>query len=92
MRLGSLFQILCRVVPWQLRRPVPRDAMLWHDAEFQIMLRELRYLPIQRSRHLSCEMRVLSESRQHQYAQRVPTATEDRSFLPPPTPLNAHVE
>jgi hypothetical protein len=34
------------VVPWQIRRPGAQDVTLLHDAEFQIMLRELRYPPI----------------------------------------------
>jgi hypothetical protein len=43
---ASLFQVLWQVVPWQLRQPAARDVTLLHDAEFQIMLRELRYPPI----------------------------------------------
>jgi hypothetical protein len=42
----SLFQALWLVVPWQMRRPVTRDVTLLQDAEFQILLRELRYPPI----------------------------------------------
>lgn len=49
MSLVSSLQALCHVVPWQLRRPTVMDAKLWQDAEFQVTLRELRYLPIRRS-------------------------------------------
>jgi hypothetical protein len=49
MRLVSLIQVLYHVVRWRVRRPAMRDIMLWHDAEFQILLRELRYAPIRRS-------------------------------------------
>jgi hypothetical protein len=48
MRPVSLVQALWLVVPWQMRRPVTRDVMLLQDAEFQILLRELRYPPIRR--------------------------------------------
>jgi hypothetical protein len=44
----SLFQALWLVVPWQMRRPVTRDVTLLQDAEFQILLRELRYPAIRR--------------------------------------------
>jgi hypothetical protein len=54
MRFLSLLQVLCHVVPWRVRRRVVRDLMLWHDAEFQILLRELRYPPLRRS----CDSRV----------------------------------
>jgi hypothetical protein len=40
---------LFNVVPWQLRRPAVREVTLLHDAELQIMLRELRYASIRRS-------------------------------------------
>jgi hypothetical protein len=63
MKLVSLFQALCHVVPWQVRRPAVRDVTLWHDAEFQIMLRELRYAPIRRSCDSSGKQRGLSGSR-----------------------------
>jgi hypothetical protein len=53
MRAVSLFQALWRVVPWQIRRPVARDVTLLHDAEFQILLRELRYPPIRQLRDTS---------------------------------------
>jgi hypothetical protein len=42
----SLLDALRHLVPWQIRRPALRDVALLHDAEFQIMLRELRYPPI----------------------------------------------
>jgi hypothetical protein len=48
MRPVSLVQALWLVVPWQMRRPVARDVTLLQDAEFQILLRELRYPPIWR--------------------------------------------
>ena len=50
----GLLQALWHVVPWQLRRPAARDVTLLHDAEFQILLRELRYPPIR----LSCHARM----------------------------------
>jgi hypothetical protein len=46
VRPVSLIQALWQVVPWQIRRPGAQDVTLLHDAEFQIMLRELRYPPI----------------------------------------------
>jgi hypothetical protein len=48
MRSVSLVQALWLVVPWQMRRPVARDVALFQDAEFQILLRELRYPPVRR--------------------------------------------
>jgi hypothetical protein len=60
----SLFQALCHVVPWQLRRPTARDATLWHDAEFQVLLCELRYRPKQGSYDCSADKQVLSQSRE----------------------------
>jgi hypothetical protein len=53
MRPHSLLEALWQVVPWQTRRPVARDVTLLHDAEFQIMLRELRYPPIRQLRDTS---------------------------------------
>jgi len=46
MKSVSLFDALFHVVPWQMRRPAARDVTLLHDAEFRIMLHELRYPPI----------------------------------------------
>jgi hypothetical protein len=46
MKSVSLFEALFHVVPWQIRRPVPRDVTLLHDAEFRILLHELRYPPV----------------------------------------------
>ena len=46
MRPVSLLQALWQVVPWPIRRAGSQDVTLLHDAEFQIMLRELRYPPI----------------------------------------------
>ena len=46
MRPVSLLQALWQVAPWQIRRAGSQDLVLLHDAEFQIMLRELRYPPI----------------------------------------------
>ena len=46
VRPVSLLQALWQVVRWQIRRPGAQDVTLLHDAEFQIMLRELRYPPI----------------------------------------------
>ena len=63
MRLVSLFQALCHAVPSDVRRPTMEDTTLWHDAEFRIMLSELRYLPIRRSCDSSAE-RLLAGSRQ----------------------------
>jgi hypothetical protein len=37
-----------------MRRPVTRDVTLLQDAEFQILLRELRYPPIRRLYRESC--------------------------------------
>lgn len=65
MRPTSLFEALCQLVPWQRRRPATRDATLWHDAEFQILLGELRYRPTRRLYDSSAERRVLSGSRRH---------------------------
>jgi hypothetical protein len=45
MRSVSLLEALCHVVPWHIRRPVARDVVLFQDAEFRIMLHELRYPP-----------------------------------------------
>jgi len=52
MRPVSLFQALWQVVPRQMRRPVVRDVT-FQNAEFQILLRELRYPPIRRLDELS---------------------------------------
>jgi hypothetical protein len=43
MSPSNLFGALCHVVPWQTRLPVRRDLSLLQDAEFQILLRGLRY-------------------------------------------------
>jgi hypothetical protein len=43
MSASKLFRALCYVVPWQTRVPVMRDLTLLQDAEFQILLRGLRY-------------------------------------------------
>ena len=34
MKPVSPFEALFHVVPWQIRRPVPRDVTLLHDADF----------------------------------------------------------
>jgi hypothetical protein len=49
MRLVDLFRLLGKALMWRARRPAARDVALWHDAEFQILQRELRYAPIRRS-------------------------------------------
>jgi len=49
MSTVDLLQALWHVVAWQIRRPAAHDVRLLDDAEFQIMLRELRYPPIRRS-------------------------------------------
>jgi hypothetical protein len=48
MSVVSLFEALWQVVPWQIRPPVARDMTLLQNAEFQILLCELRYPPIRR--------------------------------------------
>ena len=49
MKRGMLLRALGRIVAWCRHVPAARDITLLRDAEFQIMLTELRYPPI---RHL----------------------------------------
>ena len=44
--LASLLRVLCQVVPWQMCAPAARDVTLFQDAEFQMLLRELRHAPM----------------------------------------------
>ena len=65
MRLVSLFQAFCHAVPSQVHRPTVEDATLWHDAEFQMMMRELRYPPIRRSRDSRVRIAVYRDPGRH---------------------------
>ena len=68
MRLVSLFRALSQAMPSRVHRTLVEDATLWQDAEFRIMLSELRYLPVRRWCDSSAERRLPAESREHRKA------------------------